>query len=347
MTLTPKFRTALAGATLALTAFLAGCASEPAPPPPAAAPPPISLAPQLIEQASAYRLYVQRASAISPVFADGAQVQQALKIGSAYEPQQLLKGAMAYGAIAALQDPAFVAGVRTYTTDAQRRTEVAYEIMKDPNYVLSMPGAQSAAGLVVAALGGEGRQLYAAGKAVKQAAYDVQRSAWSKGEVPNRPGRLSEAKNLSITPLRGEAEETLRLQQAAAGAVPIVLTAESTTPPFTPVVVRSLAVGALAVLGFGAEEYLSHTNAILADPRASTCLAMSKLNLYQCLAVSKPHYEDVFCLGQHALIDTGSCLVRGAGAAEAIDVTPQPLKVAVPQAGPVQPAQVAAAASVR
>jgi hypothetical protein len=40
---------------------------------------------------------------------------------------------------------------------------------------------------------------------------------------------------------------------------------------------------------------------------------MSKLNLYQCLAVAKPHYEDVFCLGQHVLMDTGSCLMKGVG----------------------------------
>lgn len=329
MMLTPKVRAALAGATLAFAALLAGCASEPAAPPPAPPAPPVALAPQLIEQASAYRLYAQRASAISPNFANGLEVQEALKIGSAYEPQQLLKGAMAYGAIAALQDPAFVAGVRGQGTEAARRTEVAYAIMRDPTHVLTIPGANSAAGLVVAALGGEGRQIYVAGKAVKQAAYDVQRSAWSKAEVPNRPGRLMEMKNLSITPLKGEVAETLRLQQAAAGAAPITLTAESAAPPYTPLVVRSLAVAALATLGYGTEEYLSQANAILADPSASSCLTMSKLNLYQCLSVAKPHYEDVFCLGQHALMDTGRCLVKSAGAAQPLDVTPQPLKVAV------------------
>src|SRR5690606_30976130 len=127
----------------------------------------------------------------------------------------------------------------------------------------------------------------------------------------------------------GEVAETLRLQQAATGAAPITLTAEPAAPPYTPVVVRSLAVAALATLGYGAEEHLSQANAILADPSASSCLTMSKLNLYQCLSVAKPHYEDVFCLGQHALMDTGRCLVKSAGAAQPLDVTPQPLKVAV------------------
>ena len=52
---------------------------------------------------------------------------------------------------------------------------------------------------------------------------------------------------------------------------------------------------------------------------------MSKLNLYQCLAVAKPHYEDVFCLGQHVLEDTGHCLMKGAGVAEPIDPRAQAL----------------------
>ncbi len=57
---------------------------------------------------------------------------------------------------------------------------------------------------------------------------------------------------------------------------------------------------------------------------------MSKLNLYQCLAVSKPHYEDVFCLGQHALMDTGRCMVKGVGAVDPIEVYTSPLKIAAP-----------------
>ena len=40
---------------------------------------------------------------------------------------------------------------------------------------------------------------------------------------------------------------------------------------------------------------------------------MAKLNLYQCLAVARPNYEDVFCLGQHAMMDTGRCMIRAAG----------------------------------
>jgi hypothetical protein len=39
---------------------------------------------------------------------------------------------------------------------------------------------------------------------------------------------------------------------------------------------------------------------------------MSKLNLYQCLSVAKPHYEDIFCMGQHVLLDTSQCVQKSA-----------------------------------
>jgi hypothetical protein len=45
-------------------------------------------------------------------------------------------------------------------------------------------------------------------------------------------------------------------------------------------------------------------------------MGSAKLNLYQCLAVARPHYEDAFCLGQHALMDTGRCMIRASGLTE-------------------------------
>jgi len=313
-------RRALALAAVAATAILAGCAQAPPPPPPvvAAAPPPpsVSLSPRVVEQASAYRVYVDRAAQISPAFTDGASIAQSLRTGESYEPQQLLRGAIAYGAVVALQDPAFRAGVRTYVADADQRRTIAYEIMKDPAYALGISGAASAAGLVTQALGDDGRKLLEDGRAVKQAAYDVQHQAWSKGDVVGREGRLALAKQLSATPIAGDSALTAKLQSAVNGSAPLTLSAASASPPYTPMVVRSLAVAALAALGYADDASLEQVMPIMAEPTSAQCLNMSKLNLFQCLAVAKPHYEDVFCLGQHVLMDTGSCLMKGVGVAE-------------------------------
>jgi hypothetical protein len=55
---------------------------------------------------------------------------------------------------------------------------------------------------------------------------------------------------------------------------------------------------------------------LVSEPNVGMCMNMSKLNLYQCLAVARPHYEDVFCLCQHAMMDTGRCMIRAAGLPE-------------------------------
>jgi hypothetical protein len=321
-------RRTLTLAALAMAAVLAGCAQPPAPPPPPPPPiPAVSLSPKVIEQAAAYRYYVTRATAISPSFMDGQAVSDAVRVGAAYEPKQLLRGAIAYGAVAALQDPAYVAGVRTYVGDPEQRRTIAYEIMKDPAYVVAIAGSGSAAGLVMNALGDDGRKLLAQGKLVKQAAYDVQHSAWSKAEIAGRDARLSQAKQLSATALNGEVAETARLQQASVGGAPLGLTAMSANPPYTPLVIRSLAVAALAALGYADDASLEQVMPILVESSSASCLNMSKLNTYQCLAVSKPYYEDVFCLGQHIMMDTGACLMKGAGVPLPVDVKTTPVAV--------------------
>ena len=81
-------------------------------------------------------------------------------------------------------------------------------------------------------------------------------------------------------------------------------------PPYTPLVARSLAVAAMAALGEGGEEYSPQLTALLADTVEGQCLRLAKLNLYQCLSVAKPSYEDVFCMGQHAVGETGQCLMK-------------------------------------
>jgi len=326
-------RRALALAALVMTATLGACAQETPPvaaPPPPAPIPSVSLSPKLIEQASAYRAYVDRAARISPAFTDGASVAQGLRVGEAYEPDQLLRGAIAYGAVVALQDSGFRDGVRIYAKDPDQRRQVAYEIMKDPAYVIGISGSAGAAGLVVNALGGDGQKLFDDGKAVKQAAYDVQHFAWSKADVPGRDARLAMAKQLSATPLEGSTDITAKLQQAVTGAEPLVLSANSAAPPYTPLVVRSMAVAALAALGYADDTSLEQVMPLTAEPNSAECLNMSKLNLYQCLAVAKPHYEDVFCLGQHVLKDTGACLLRGVGAAD-----PEPPVFDTPRVTPV------------
>lgn len=311
-----QIRFALPGLLLA-GALLAGCAEPPmaaAPPPPPA--PTVALSPQVIQLASAYRHYMVSSAGITPDFSDGAGVARSVQVGAAYEPDQLVRGAIAYAAVVALQDRTFVEGVRAYAKDPALRREVAYGILKDPAYAVGITGSANAAGLVIANLGGDAQRLYDGGKAVKQSAYDIQKQSWSKSEIASRAERLAAAKSVSAADMVGDVAETARLQQAAMGLPSTAVSVPPVGPPYSPTVTRGLAIAALAALGEAGDAKIDSVMGLMSEPNIGGCMNTSKLNLYQCLAVARPHYEDVFCLGQHALMDTGRCVIRAAGLPE-------------------------------
>jgi len=328
---------ALAAALVSLAA-LAGC-QAPAPPPVVEAPPPPPVPPMALssgvtDAAAAYLSYVRDAETLSAAFADPASIQSALRRGAAYEPKSFARGAVAYAAVVAMQDPTFVQGVRAFAANPNQREAMVRQIMADPAYAAQLPGAQSAAGLIASTLNADGKAVHKAGAAIKQAAYDVQRQKWSKEYVKDRDARLALAKQLSATPLTGSAAESGRLQQAALTGTGLNVTTASAQPPYTQTVVRGLAVAALAALGAAGEENAGNIDLLLNETTGSYCLNLSKLNLYQCLAVSKPHYEDVFCLGQHVLMDTGQCLTKVAGNLQAPMTAFEPTMTAQTPAAP-------------
>ena len=264
---------------------------------------------------------MRRAAAVRPPFANGAAIEQSLSDTEAFEPQQLSRGAVAYAAVVALQEPGFVAGVRTYAVDPVGRKALAQRLMSDPYYATALPGAQAAAGLIIANLNAEGDKVMVAGHAVKQSAYDIQKqAAWSKNAVTDPAGRLAQAKSTSAAAMAPEQQDLNQLKQAVTGSdgralqsKVAALGARASAPPYTQAVTRGLAVAALAALGEATEENDAALTSMLNDSNGGFCLNMTKLNLYQCLSVAKPWYEDVFCLGQHVLIDTGQCIAKAGG----------------------------------
>jgi hypothetical protein len=275
----------------------------------------MALSSGVVHAAAAYRNYVREASAIQTTFPDAGSIQTSLTRGAAYEPDQLARGVVAYAAILALQDPAFVQGVKSYAADPAGRNTVVRQIMADPAYAAQLPGASSAAGVIIANLSADGRQLYAAGSAIKQTAYDIQHERWSREFVPDRDARLANAKRISSMPMMGTTADASMLMQAAMSGTGLNAQPGSASPPYTEAVVRGMAIAALSVLGAAGDDNAVNINALLADNTGPYCLRMSKLNLYQCLAVAKPHFEDVFCLGQHVLMDAGECVTKISGAA--------------------------------
>ena len=283
------------GAAVAACAILASCAEAPQKPAPRAYSTPAGRATPgtLTAEASVFEAYMRRARAIDASFSGPGEVSQALQAGASHEPKQLEAGMIAYGAVAALQEPRFVEALRSNPN----RAELARRLASDPAAALALPGGEAAAARASGALVSQGEALHDQGLKVKRAAYSVQHQDWSKQKVPNPGGRLARVKALSAEPLRANPADSARLYEAMAEG-------PRRSGPAGPVVTRAVAVAALNVLGEPGQG-----RALMSEPRAASCLRIAKLNLYQCLAAAGPQYEDIFCLGQHAMADTGQCVV--------------------------------------
>jgi hypothetical protein len=200
---------------------------------------------------------------------------------------------IAYAALAALQEPRFVAALQAEPD----RAELARRLAADPQAALRLPGGEAAASRASGALISQGEALRDQGQRVRRAAYSVQHQAWSKRQVANPAGRLARVKALSAEPFHAEGEASARIYAAMAQGA-------HRSGPAGPAVTRAVAVAALNVLGQAGEGH-----ALMSEPRTASCLRLAKLNLYQCLAAAGPQYEDIFCLGQHAMTDPGQCVV--------------------------------------
>src|SRR5579875_1026204 len=288
----------------------------PPPPPP---PPSVALSGQVLADASAFRAYTKHAELLNAGFTSGPTVEQSLAVGAAYEPRQLSRGAIAYAALLALQNPTFVASVRGFGVDPTQRQEIAARLAADPRYAEAFAGAANAAGLIVATMGVESERIRDVAARIKQSAYSVQHSAWSKGKVNDPAGRLAQTKALSAAIMSGETGDADQLRVAmnggsdTAAAQVLAVHGQPIAGPYAPVVERGLALAALAVLGDAGDDNVASVQAIETEPVSGACLNLAKLNLYQCLAVAVPYYEDIFCLGEHALSETAQCISKDAG----------------------------------
>ncbi len=293
-----------------------------APPPPAPPTPasPVGLPDRMIQDAAAYDGYMRRAVSLSPAFTDAASVSQALSTARAYGSHSLVRGAVAYGAIAALQDKTFVVAVRDAGNSPEHRAQMVSYILANPAYVSVFADAAVVAGLAQRALGPSALRLHATGKAVRQAAYDIQRQGWSKAQVIDLPGRLAAAEAAAAQDMPADPERLAEARQLVAGVAPLPISAPPLQGPYTPLVAHALQLAAIAALGEARDDTLDQLSPLTLDEDTSACLGAAKRNFHQCLAVAKPNYEDIFCTGQHALIDTGACMANAAG----VSLPPEP-----------------------
>lgn len=289
-----------------------------APPPPPPPPPPagpVGMPDQMIDDAAAYFGLVRRVAATPPGFSSAENVATALRNGGAYEPKEFLRGAVAYAAIAALKDQDFVTALRNAGNTPENREAMVRYIELNPVYLYQFKGSDHAAGYAQAALGAGALNLSATGRLIHQAAYDVQHQAWSNETIIDRPGRLTAVEAASSKGIAPAPEERATIQKAASEVEPLAIDASPLAPPYTPIINRALQVAAIAALGEANNTAYLNLASLIEDNITEECLRRAKRDLFQCLAVAKPNYEDIFCIGQHEMMDPAACLATSSGIA--------------------------------
>jgi hypothetical protein len=332
----PARSLALLASVVAMSLCLGGgdLAAKPKPPPVEAPPPPpmpppmpaVGLSERFIRDAAAYESYMREAAAISADFGDPGAVAGSLRRGVAYEPSQFQRGEVAYAAIAALQDRAFVAAVRAAGQTPEARYTVVGQIFANPANALTFADGPVAAGLAKQALADGGLRLFTAGKSVRRYAYDVQHQPWSRGDVADRDGRLGAVKLLSTTSRSVSVDEEDQLRAAIAG-LDATDPPPPAPPPYSPLVIRAAALAALAAIGQAGDDMFDRLSWLSQDYFTEHCLSHAKKELNECLAVAKPNYEDIFCLGEPTMMYTGECVLRSADATAPLDIVTRPIPV--------------------
>ena len=292
--------------------------------------PTVAIARRVMDAAAAFDSYVHRASAISADPHEGGEVAKDVLIGAAYEPQQFQEGAIAYAALAALQDARFVQAVSDMGQDPAVRRDLVRRLLDQPEAALQLPAARGAGALVASVIGRLGDTVVSSGAAVKQASYTVQQQAWSKAPIDGPEALLASVKTQSATKivLAPADAPALISNVVAAGKIGAAPQARGLAPTAT--VARGLALAALAVLGAAGDESADQLTPVLSEAAGAQCLKMAKLNLNQCLAVAGPHYEGMFCLGRHGLMETGQCVITAVGWTAAPPPAPPSRSIMVP-----------------
>jgi hypothetical protein len=278
---------------------------------------------EVVSAATAFEGYMKSAAAIDGRFADGESVGQGLKAGVAYEPAQLEEGMIAYGAIAALQDDRFVMGVEAAAGHGDDRQAFSAKLIEDPFAATRIDGADGAARRVEQALSERARPLMDAGRQVTTAAYSIQRQAWSNVMVADSQGRLAEVKTLSAQRLAPSQDDNQQMMTRLTG-MDARTRANDVAGGYSALEARALALAAEAVLGQAHSTDRDRIAPLFTETGSAQCLRMAKLNLYQCMAVAGPQYEDIWCLGQHAMYDTGACVDRAVRGGRAITADYRP-----------------------
>jgi hypothetical protein len=262
-------------------------------------------------------------------------LETALDRASRHNRDAVTRGFIAYGAMTAAQAPAFAQGVQDAAA-YYGRDAVIWAINADPNYASGLRGAADARRLALNAAAADGARITAVSERYLEMSTGLQSQRWARGVAPQQAARIQRVRSLgapggapivlasdisprlAVTPasLSPGSDPTAfggrRFWDSLRGGPQVVETSAPVTyqwrvnPTRSDAVNRMTSIAALEVLN-AADSNAPAISQLMNDQRSRDCLEMAQLQLYQCLSAARFRYENVYCLGQHALADVGQC----------------------------------------
>lgn len=253
-----------------------------------------------------------------------------------HDPDRLSAGIVAFAALTATENPAYVAGLQE-AVDLYGKEQILEAVAVDPRVASDLPGAEAAAQSVLSLVKSDAARMLRLGERFETRAREIASTSWGKTRLRNQQSRVDEIAQLA------------RARQVAAPALPHVLAGGVTAPVLTaaapewrasmatadaqePTGAQEAAVpqteapraAPLATADARAQRFVDRVLALatvyavnggadapderyLGNPRSRQCLISAKLNLDQCIAASSSPYEATYCLGRHGLSEAGGC----------------------------------------
>ena len=286
----------------------------------------------LERRAADYVLLREDIAAIEATPFDSAKTtREAHKRLSAHTSKALSSGWVAYAALVAASTPEFAEALQKDMKKSERglkgKDAFLARLAADPSYARKLKGADAAVERVLSMTAQDVTRFAALGDAFKTQAYAMQKTNWGKQRIAASSDRLSEAE--AYARARPPASAPALSLSSNGGVTAPVLASDSgawspnwgaagspgdnSEPNAQVIMDRVLNLAARYDIGAMNEKVV---DVYAKNDRADQCLSMATLTLRQCIAATRTPYEEAFCLGEHALIDTASCVgwVAGAGA---------------------------------
>jgi hypothetical protein len=298
-----------------------------------------------------------------------ADLDAVLERAAGQNAEALARGWLAYGALTAAQSPAFVQGVRE-TANFYGKEKFLFGLTIDTSYASTLKGYAEAQALILQSARADGRRIEAVGERYKEMGYSLQRQRWG--------GQVASNQNARLTRLRAAATGALGRQASPDVAPRLVAAVTQYTPgadasafggalfwdniraaPGSVAIANTVSLpqgmeikphrergqafnimttlAAIYIMDWS-KEPSAQVDRLLSHPSAKRCFELVQAQFYQCVSAARFHYENAFCMGEHAIKDVGVCI----GGATELQSTAQPA-ISTPPAAEPAPAPAASA----